>query len=893
VDDEIEISTATSTRDLGMTEAVSKGTPREERKMSHRQRCLAICCALMITATAAATERRWTVTGQEVPELSAIDHVVRGQMLEFDIRAATVAIAKDGRLVFARGYTWDSDEAEPVQPTSLFRTGSIGKAITSIAIHQLIEDGLLSYDTPVASTLGLQPPAGQRPDPWLELVTVDHLLTHTVGWDKYDGGIDPMVFRDWQVALSLGVLPPPTRREIATFMTGQEFQFYPGTRWAYCNVGYLLLQMLAEKVTGQDFPEYVFDHVFRPVGVGRVRVGHTLPVDLAPTERDYTGDYEGDPYQFNAENVFAAGGMVMSAPDMARLFSVLFDSEDAGGLLERGTIEEMLALPFPASADMGYGRGWIHEKFFTDSGHTLGWLTDPNDEAVIYGHGGGGPGTHTIAVWHSDGIVFVWFTNKDPLVNDFDEFPEVESWPEHDLWESVGISTAAIGSAPVESWIPVVAHSDGVGGSAWRSDVGLLNRSPLTNRIRLRYRHGFFQFEDREIELAPGAAVMVVDVVDQLGESGAGALQVFSSEPLTVTSRTYNQTPDGSYGQFLDGVTATGGLEQGESAVLVHLREDASFRTNIGIHNQWRRSARVEIALYAADGSRTASFTERIPPQTTVQINRPFTTIGHTDVTSGYAVVKVLSGQDVYVYGSVVDNRTDDPTTIPMKVGHGFDHQWVAAAASGEGAHGSRWRTDLCLLNRSNLTASIDVVFHGDDGDSAVMTIELDNGEQRTLEDVVAEIGKAGTGALEIVSSRPILVASRSYNTSADGTFGQYLDGADAARTAASGQTVWLPQLRQDTSFRSNIGLLNTGTGDARMNIRLFDEGGAELAELQRRIGPGERLQLQEPFDRIAGRSDLDAAYAAVRVRSGSGVIAYASVIDNVTNDPSTVPMQR
>jgi CubicO group peptidase (beta-lactamase class C family) len=361
VDDEIEISTATSTRDLGMTEAVSKGTPREERKMSHRQRCLAICCALMITATAAATERRWTVTGQEVPELSAIDHVVRGQMLEFDIRAATVAIAKDGRLVFARGYTWDSDEAEPVQPTSLFRTGSIGKAITSIAIHQLIEDGLLSYDTPVASTLGLQPPAGQRPDPWLELVTVDHLLTHTVGWDKYDGGIDPMVFRDWQVALSLGVLPPPTRREIATFMTGQEFQFYPGTRWAYCNVGYLLLQMLAEKVTGQDFPEYVFDHVFRPVGVGRVRVGHTLPVDLAPTERDYTGDYEGDPYQFNAENVFAAGGMVMSAPDMARLFSVLFDSEDAGGLLERGTIEEMLALPFPASADMGYGRGWIHD----------------------------------------------------------------------------------------------------------------------------------------------------------------------------------------------------------------------------------------------------------------------------------------------------------------------------------------------------------------------------------------------------------------------------------------------------------------------------------------------------------------------------------------------------
>jgi len=77
------------------------------------------------------------------------------------------------------------------------------------------------------------------------------------------------------------------------------------------------------------------------------------------------------------------------------------------------------------------------------------------------------------------------------------------------------------------------------------------------------------------------------------------------------------------------------------------------------------------------------------------------------------------------------------------------------------------------------------------------------------------------------------------------------------------------------------------------MKIRLFDEDGTELAEMQRRIGPGERLQLQEPFDRIAGRSDLNAAYATVRVHSGSGVIAYASVIDNATNDPSTVPMQR
>ena len=235
-----------------------------------------ISFSLIVMAASVSAQRQWTVTGQEVPGFAAIDDMIRAQMMLHEISASSLAITKDGRLVYARGYTWDRPDVEPVQPTSLFRTGSIAKSITSIAIHQLIEDGLLSYDTRVAETLGLQPPPGKVADPWLDLVTVDHLLTHTVGWDKYDGGIDPMVFRDLWVALSLGVFPPPTRHQIATFMTGEPFQFYPGTRWAYCNFGYLLLQMLAEKVTGVDFPEYVHDNLFRPVGVGRARMARML-----------------------------------------------------------------------------------------------------------------------------------------------------------------------------------------------------------------------------------------------------------------------------------------------------------------------------------------------------------------------------------------------------------------------------------------------------------------------------------------------------------------------------------------------------------------------------------------------------------------------------------------
>ncbi len=850
------------------------------------------CTALTIAATASA-QRQWTVTGQEVSGFSVIDEMIRDQMRLHDISASSVAITKNGRLVYTRGYTWDQPDIEPVQPTSLFRTGSIAKSITSIAIHQLIEDGLLRYDTRVAETLGLEPPSGRSADPWLDLVTVDHLLTHTVGWDKYDGGIDPMVFRDLWVALSLGILPPPTRHQIATFMTGEPFQFYPGTRWAYCNFGYLLLQMLAEQVTGVDFPEYVHDNIFRPVGVGRARMAHTPRADLAPTERHYVGDYEGDPYAMGWENAYAAGGMVLSAPDLARLYTALFDDPNASGLLRSETVDSMLSLPFEASRDTGYGRGWIFEKFFVDLDKTMGGYINLNDNLQVYSHGGGGPGVHAIAAWRSDGFGFFWVSNKDPLVDDFDDLLEIDGWPSHDLWQSVGISRDPVGSAPVESWVPAVAHTNGVGDSIWRSDVGLLNRSSQTNAVRLRYYQGWDVVE-RELELAPGESRVIPDAVDWFGRSGSGTLQVFSSDALTTTSRTYNQSFEGTFGQSLDGVTATGGLESGESVVLMQLREDDEARTNIGIHNQWRGFARIGVELYDNNGSLVHDDTWIIPPLQTVQFNRPFRTFGgRVDIESGYAVISVRSGQDIYVYGSVIDNATGDPIAIPMKGGNGSGRQWIAAAAHSGGAHGSVWRTDVCLLNRSNAITTAELRFRGSDGDAAALIVEVADGEQVVVSDVVSELGMSGSGSIEVFSDRPLFASSRTYNASADGSFGLFLDGVPDQAAAVSGDIVWLPQLQQNAAFRTNIGLLNSGGVEARVRIFLYDESGNELVSRWRTLEPHAWMQLQEPFTRLAGHSDIDSGSAKIQVASGGGVIAYASVIDNATNDGTAIGMKR
>ena len=832
---------------------------------------------------AVADRRVFTATGLEVPELAAVDEMMRDLMQDDDIRRTTAAVTKDGRLVYARGFTWDDAAVEPIEPTALFRIGSIGKAIASLAVHRLIDDGLLRHDTAVQPILRIEALPGETIDDRFDRVTVDHLLTHTGGMYSEDNIYE--VSR--RVAAATGEDLPASQDEILSYIMSHPFIFSPGTSWDYNNYGYMMLDALVDRLSGRHFVDFVNQEFFRPVGVGRARVAHQLATEAAPTEVDYDG-YEGDPHSPPLEAAVAAGGWVMAAPDLARLWSVIFDRADSGGLLSNASRDAMSESPFPVSNQIGYYRGWYGEELINAMNVSLGWLSDQDDQFFLRGHSGGGSGVATFAFWHSDNIVLVIFSNKDPVADDI-PFPEIDSWPDHDLWSSVAVFTSPAGDAETEAWVPVTAHADGVGSSVWRSDLGLLNRSTLANHVRLRLYPGD-GFIDHNLVLEPGAFRNLADVVDLFAVSGSGPVRVFASEPVSVTSRTYNLGAGGTFGQFLGSEGGARGLAEGDEAVLAQLREDPAFRSNIGLVNCWKRPARVAVDLYGGDGSLVATTNRTIQPETTIQLGRPFSSVGgRTDIVSGYAIVRVLEGRQILAYASVIDNTTNDPTTIPVKRAPGAARSWVAAAAHAEGAHDSQWRTDLSLLNLSGGAATTELRFRG--SGSSTMVVVLAEGEQRLIGDVVAELGMTGSGSLEILSDRPIMVGSRTYNRSDAGTFGQYLDGRSNDRLADAGATVWLPQLRQNGDFRSNIGLFNTEAAPATVRIRLYDGQGVRLAQTLKVVPAHGRLQLQEPFDRIAGRTDLDQAYATATVESGDGVEVYASVIDNRTNDPTTVPM--
>jgi hypothetical protein len=216
---------------------------------------------------------------------------------------------------------------------------------------------------------------------------------------------------------------------------------------------------------------------------------------------------------------------------------------------------------------------------------------------------------------------------------------------------------------------------------------------------------------------------------------------------------------------------------------------------------------------------------------------------------------------------------------------------WTEIAAANEGSAGSVWRTDVAIKNSADDIANIEFILHTDDAGNVTATGAVDPLAQGIFEDVVGDgLGFEGKGALEICSDQPLELVARIYNTSAEGTFGQALDGISYAGLPTGG-TARLLGLRQvQGEFRTNINVTNTGMDAAEVEITLFATNGSELESYTLTVGSGMSVQDLEPFRTRANQPNVGWGFAEVEVISGSGIITSASVIDSRTNDPTTIP---
>jgi len=321
-------------------------------------------------------------TGTAVPGVDAFDQAVMAFMRQWNVPGAVVAVAKDGKLLMARGYGYSDFDAKVVtQPDSMFRVASISKVLTSLAVLKLRDRGALDLDQTFVSILtDLQVPAGG--DQRLKDITLRELLNHSGGWNR-DAAGDPLApVNDYAKKNGKNGVPLSST-ELTRYMMGQPLQFAPGTAYVYSGMGFHILGEVIERVSGQDYEYFVREQVLAPLGVHGMSVAKSRASERGPFEVKYYPDPAGQraetqfaaegqvstPYAINMGLHAASGGWMGSAIDLTRVMRGI-ETATLSGLLSTDSFTQMRANPHFVSGGGMYGLGVMVGPTADDYRHT-------------------------------------------------------------------------------------------------------------------------------------------------------------------------------------------------------------------------------------------------------------------------------------------------------------------------------------------------------------------------------------------------------------------------------------------------------------------------------------------------------------------------------------------
>lgn len=336
---------------------------------------LLLCSTLPAANPLHALAARGAVLPSAMPMTAAtvatfFDQLVAQQMNDAHAVGATVAVVKDGALLFAKGYGYaDLAQKVPVvADKTLFFPGSTGKLFTWTALMQLVEQGKLDLQTDINQYLDFQIPATLRQaqgNTFAEPITLAHLLTHTAGFEEQ--------FAALLVAGQADVRP------LGTFLraTLPARVYAPGTTFAYSNYGTALAGYIVERVSGEPYAQYITDHILTPLGMTSSMAGQPLsPPLLADLAKGYhyrNGQFSA--VDFEWLSAVPAAPVHTTATDMAQFMLAYLNQGHLGDaqILQPATSVAMLTKQFAHAPQVnGVGYGFMVS---TQNEQTIAWHT--------------------------------------------------------------------------------------------------------------------------------------------------------------------------------------------------------------------------------------------------------------------------------------------------------------------------------------------------------------------------------------------------------------------------------------------------------------------------------------------------------------------------------------
>jgi CubicO group peptidase (beta-lactamase class C family) len=302
-----------------------------------------------------------------------LDGVMVAHMESYHIAGAVVAVVKDGKLFFAKGYGYaDVEKKKPViADKTLFRTGSTGKLFTWTAVMQLQEKGLLDLDADINIYLK----KFKIPETFPQPITMTHLLTHTPGFEDRFTGMGALTPKDIVPLGDYLARHMPARVRPAGQLT------------AYSNYGAALAGYIVEVVSGMPYEKYVEENIFKPLDMMNSTFVQPLPAHLAENMsvgyEFKNGQYEAKDFEI-LRSLAPAGSMSCTAVDMANF---MIAHLGGGAYLEKRILNEETVKK-------------MHSQLFANDAKTTGnahgfWEYHHNNLRII-DHGGDTVYFHTL-----------------------------------------------------------------------------------------------------------------------------------------------------------------------------------------------------------------------------------------------------------------------------------------------------------------------------------------------------------------------------------------------------------------------------------------------------------------------------------------------------------------
>jgi len=230
-----------------------------------------------------------------------LDGLIPAEMKRGKIPGGVVVVVKDGQILTERGYGYaDIAKKRKVDPkTTLFRPGSISKTFTWTAVMQLVEQGKIDLDADVNTYLDFKIPARDG-----KPVTMRQIMTHSAGFEES--------IKD----LTTGGRPAPALGPYLKAWVPERI-YAPGTVPAYSNYASALAGYVVQRVSGQDFYDYMDQHLFGPLGMTLSSFRQPAPARMRPLLSQGYGENSDKPSYFEYFGAAPAGSLLATGHDMA------------------------------------------------------------------------------------------------------------------------------------------------------------------------------------------------------------------------------------------------------------------------------------------------------------------------------------------------------------------------------------------------------------------------------------------------------------------------------------------------------------------------------------------------------------------------------------------------